>query len=68
MEESLSLDEAVSRAQQRGYAEADPSLDLEGIDAAQKLAILASLDSLTREDRILDSSPSASRGERAMRI
>ncbi|RMG98317.1 MAG: homoserine dehydrogenase [Deltaproteobacteria bacterium] len=31
---------AVAEAQDAGYAEADPSLDVEGIDAAQKLALL----------------------------
>ncbi|MCH9690752.1 MAG: homoserine dehydrogenase [Gammaproteobacteria bacterium] len=36
------FDEVLSEAQQLGYAEADPSFDLEGIDAAHKLAILAS--------------------------
>jgi len=35
--------DVLKEAQQRGYAEADPSLDVEGIDAAHKLAILASL-------------------------
>jgi homoserine dehydrogenase len=35
--------EAVAAAQQAGYAEADPSFDVEGRDAAQKLAILASV-------------------------
>jgi homoserine dehydrogenase len=35
--------QAVAAAQQAGYAEADPSFDLEGRDAAQKLAILASV-------------------------
>jgi|YNPMSStandDraft_1061717.scaffolds.fasta_scaffold09448_2 homoserine dehydrogenase len=35
--------EAVRTAQQLGYAEADPSLDVNGTDAAQKLAILAHL-------------------------
>lgn len=34
---------ALSRAQALGYAEADPTNDVEGIDAAYKLAILASL-------------------------
>jgi homoserine dehydrogenase len=42
-EEGLELDEAVRLAQARGFAEADPTLDVEGIDAAQKLQILASL-------------------------
>lgn len=35
--------DALARAQQLGYAEADPTFDVEGIDAAQKLAILAAL-------------------------
>jgi homoserine dehydrogenase len=35
--------EALCDAQQRGYAEADPTLDVNGMDAAQKLAILARL-------------------------
>lgn len=34
---------AVSEAQRLGYAEADPTLDVDGTDAAQKLAILAHL-------------------------
>jgi homoserine dehydrogenase len=36
-------DEALREAQDAGYAEADPSFDVEGRDAAQKLAILASV-------------------------
>ena len=39
----LSYAEALAEAQRRGYAEADPRHDVEGIDAAYKLAILASL-------------------------
>lgn len=35
--------EALSEAQQRGYAEADPSFDIDGLDTAHKLAILAAL-------------------------
>lgn len=35
--------ESVAEAQRRGYAEADPTLDVNGSDAAQKLAILAHL-------------------------
>jgi homoserine dehydrogenase len=35
--------EALSEAQRLGYAEADPSFDVEGIDARDKLAILARL-------------------------
>ena len=34
---------AVAEAQRRGYAEANPTLDVDGSDAAQKLAILAHL-------------------------
>jgi homoserine dehydrogenase len=37
----LTLDEAVAAAQEAGFAEADPLLDLDGSDAAQKLALLA---------------------------
>lgn len=35
--------EALAQAQLMGYAEADPTLDVEGIDAAHKLAILSAL-------------------------
>jgi homoserine dehydrogenase len=35
--------EALAEAQKRGYAEADPTLDVNGSDSAHKLAILASL-------------------------
>lgn len=35
--------DALADAQQLGYAEADPTFDVEGIDAAQKLVILAAL-------------------------
>jgi len=34
---------AVAEAQRRGFAEADPTMDVDGSDAAQKLAILAHL-------------------------
>ncbi len=37
------FDEALAQAQRLGYAEADPSFDVEGIDAAHKLAILAAI-------------------------
>ena len=39
----LSLEDAMVEATDLGYLEADPSLDVEGYDAAQKIAILASL-------------------------
>ncbi len=38
-----SYDDALQDAQEAGYAEADPSFDVDGRDAAQKLAILASV-------------------------
>ena len=37
------FDEVLAEAQSLGYAEADPSFDVEGIDAAHKLAILAAI-------------------------
>jgi homoserine dehydrogenase len=42
-QESLSFEECLKDAQRLGYAEADPSFDIDGHDTAQKLAILASL-------------------------
>ncbi|MDD2901037.1 MAG: homoserine dehydrogenase [Syntrophales bacterium] len=39
----MSYDQALAEAQAQGFAEADPTLDLEGIDTAHKLAILVSL-------------------------
>lgn len=39
-EEHLSYEEALERAQAKGFAEADPTADVEGIDAANKLTIL----------------------------
>ncbi len=41
--EGLSFAECLKDAQRLGYAEADPSFDVDGYDTAQKLAILASL-------------------------
>jgi homoserine dehydrogenase len=42
-EPSTTFDAAVKQAQQRGYAEPDASRDLDGLDAADKLLLLASL-------------------------
>jgi len=42
-EDGSSLDDAVREAQALGYAEADPSADVEGSDAAAKAAILATI-------------------------
>lgn len=41
--EHWSYSNALRRAQELGYAEADPTLDVDGTDAAQKLVILAQL-------------------------
>jgi len=42
-ETGLDFDGALHEAQQKGFAEADPTLDVDGHDAAQKLKILAEL-------------------------
>ena len=42
-EEGLSYQDVLKEAQDLGYAEADPTADVEGLDAARKLAILASI-------------------------
>jgi homoserine dehydrogenase len=44
----LSYEDALARAQQLGYAEADPTEDVGGADAAAKMAILASIAFHTR--------------------
>jgi homoserine dehydrogenase len=41
--QGFSLDEAILEAQQLGFAEADPSADLSGLDAARKLVVLATV-------------------------
>jgi homoserine dehydrogenase len=43
MEGGKTYDEALADAQARGYAEADPTDDVEGVDAAAKMAILATV-------------------------
>ncbi|MEK9833175.1 MAG: homoserine dehydrogenase [Rhodospirillaceae bacterium] len=42
-EKRLSYETVLAEAQKLGYAEAEPSVDVDGIDAAHKLALLASL-------------------------
>ena len=42
-ERGLDFELALASAQEAGYAEADPTLDVTGVDAAHKLAILATL-------------------------
>ena len=41
--EGIAFSVALADAQERGYAEADPGNDIDGVDAAYKLAVLASL-------------------------
>lgn len=41
--EGMEFDEALRKAAKMGYAEADPSYDIDGLDAAHKIAILASI-------------------------
>jgi len=38
-----SLEDAVREAQEKGFSEADPSADVDGVDAARKIAVLARL-------------------------
>ncbi|MCK0716456.1 homoserine dehydrogenase [Chromohalobacter sarecensis] len=42
-DEGRAFDDVLAEAQALGYAEADPTFDVEGIDAAHKLTILASI-------------------------
>jgi homoserine dehydrogenase len=41
--EKRSFQEILREAQEKGFAEADPAMDVEGVDAAQKLSILVNL-------------------------
>lgn len=41
-EKGMSFDEALAKATELGYAEADPTADIEGLDAGRKVAIMAS--------------------------
>ncbi len=42
-DKGLTFEAALQDAQRRGYAEADPTFDIEGIDAAHKLTIIAAI-------------------------
>ena len=42
-ERGAGFDEVLREAQRRGYAEADPTFDVEGVDAAHKLTIMAAI-------------------------
>jgi len=50
-QDKMTFAECLKEAQRLGYAEADPSFDIEGHDTAQKLAILASLAFGTKVDQ-----------------
>ena len=50
-EQGSDYESVVGEAQRRGYAEADSTMDVDGSDAAQKLAILAHLAFGARVDR-----------------
>src|SRR3546814_6874790 len=41
--QGLPFDQVLAEAQRLGYAETDPTFDIEGVDAAHKLTLLASL-------------------------
>ena len=43
LDAGIAFDDALAEAQAKGYAEADPTNDIDGLDAAYKLAILVSL-------------------------
>ena len=47
-DEGLGYEEVLADAQRLGYAEADPTADVDGIDAASKIAILSSIAFATR--------------------
>ena len=42
-EDNTSFEEALAKATELGYAEADPTADVEGLDAGRKVAIMASI-------------------------
>jgi len=42
-DKGIAFEQALKDAQRRGYAEADPTFDIEGVDAAHKLTILSAL-------------------------
>ncbi len=43
LDRGIAYEDALAEAQAKGYAEADPALDVEGTDSAHKLAVLARL-------------------------
>lgn len=59
-DEKLDFDEALKGAQLAGYAEADPTFDIEGIDTSHKIALLA----LLSYDRFVDAEDFSVKGIR----
>src|SRR5690625_901593 len=49
-QEGQSYEDALQKAQELGFAEADPTADVEGLDAARKMVILARLSFFTNVD------------------
>ena len=49
-EQGASFDEALKEAQEKGYAERDPSADVDGLDTMRKIAILMSIASGVETD------------------
>ena len=62
--ETISFADALAEAQRAGYAEADPSEDLDGADAAAKLAIIAAV-GLRRPVRVTDIATQVDPADRA---
>ncbi len=54
-QEGLTFEACLKDAQRLGYAEADPTFDVEGFDTAHKLSILTSLAFGTKIDAERDS-------------
>ncbi len=54
-QQGLPFEQVLADAQRKGYAEADPSADIDGIDALRKCAISASLafDTIVAEDSLM---------------
>ncbi len=49
-QEGAAYEDVLKEAQQLGYAESDPTSDVEGLDAARKMTILATLGFQTNVD------------------
>ena len=47
----MEFSDALKKAQELGYAEADPTADVEGLDAGRKMAIMAS-DVYKRQEKV----------------